>query len=370
MNAVFKACLLALLLLIALSSLVHADNLPAPTMTDSKYAFLTTRGGDHFEMRYNPNTVTGIPEVAAIVMKAQDDIDKLFGDYIHYTTIVIAGTNSEFRLFVNVGDAPDTARALNWNAGYNGLIVIKSPAMIADFKPALVHQMARIAVRSKMNTTYQSMPEWYQDGVASFLAGDLTQAQRAAVTVKAATGKWQSLTELEWAYKNMTIYNYDEQKYRDARAQAAVLVDDIGTKFGGKKLVSIIEGYMDNGNLTDAFVKETTFTPEAMNMALMNSLFGNTAASPSPSPIAGGTNTSQTGNGTSPTPSPKSSPTLAPTAVPTNQESQNVTGAAPEQAAGSWSLPSTGDVILDALIVTVNAAGIIAVVLILRRNWH
>lgn len=367
MNAVFKACLLALLLLIALSSLVHADNLPAPTMTDSRYSFLTTRTGDHFEMRYNPSTVAGIPEVAAIVMKAQDDIDRLFGEYIHYTTFVIAGTDSEFRLCVNVGDAPDTARALNWNAGYNGLVVIKSPAMIADFKPALVHQMARIAVRSRMNTTYQSMPEWYQDGVASFIAGDLTQAQRAAVTVKAATGKWQSLTELEWAYKNMTIYNYDEQKYRDARAQAAVLVDDIGTKFGGKKLVSIIEGYMDNGNLTDAFVKGTTFTPEAMNMALMNSLFDNTATSPSPSPIAGGTNTS---NGKSPTPSPKSSPTLAPTAVPTDQESQNVTGAAPEQAAGSWSLPPTNDLILYWFIGTVNVAGIIAVLIILRRNWH
>lgn len=370
MNAVFKACLLALLLLIGLSSLVYADNLPAPTMTDSRYAFLTTRGGDHFEMRYNPTTVTDITDIATIVMDTQDNIDRLFGEYIHYTTIAIAGDNSEFRLLVNVGDAPDTARALNWNAGYNGLIVIKSPAMISDFKPALVHQMARIAVRSKMNTTYQSMPEWYQDGVASFIAGDLTQAQRASVAVKAATGKWESLTELEWDYKNMTIYNYDEQKYRDARAQAAVLVDDIGTKFGGKKLVAIINYYKDNGNLTDAFVKETTFTPDAMNMALMNSLFGNTAASPSPSPIAGGKNTSRAGNGTSPTPSPKSSPTVAPTAMPTNQESQNVTGAAPEQAAGSWPLPSTGNRILDVLIVAVNAAGIIAVVLILRRNWH
>ncbi len=265
MNAVFKSCLLALLLLIGLSSLVHADNLPAPTMSDSKYAFLTTRTGDHFEMRYNPNTVTGITDVATIVMDTQENIDRLFGEYIHYTTIVIAGTNSEYGLFVNVGDAPDTSRALNWNAGYNGLIVIKSPAMIADFKPVLVHQMARIAVRSKMNTTYQSMPVWYQDGMASFIAGDLTLAQRGAVTVKAATGKWESLTELEWDYDNMTIYNYDEQKYRDARAQAAVLVDDIGTKFGGKKLVAIVEDYMENGNLTDAFVKETTFTPEALS---------------------------------------------------------------------------------------------------------
>lgn len=366
MNAVFKACLLALLLLIGLSSLVHADNLPAPTLTDPKYAFLTTRGGDHFEMRYNPNTVTGIPEVAAMVMKAQDDIDRLFGEYTHYTTIVIAGTNSEFRLFVNVGDAPDTARALNWNAGYNGLIVIKSPAMASDFKQALVHQMARIAVRSKMNTTYQSMPEWYQDGVASFIAGDLTQAQRGAMMIKANIGRWKSLTKLEWAYKNMTIYNYDEQEFRDARAQAAVLADDIGTRFGGKKLVAIIDGYKDNGNLTDAFVKETTFTPEAMNMALMNTLSGNTAASPSPSPKAGGTNTSQSGNATSPT----ASPTLAPTAAPIDQATKNVTDSVPEQAADGWSLPSTGNMILDALIVTVNAAGIIAVVLILRRNWH
>ena len=340
MNAVFKACLLALLLLIALSPLVYADNLPAPIMTDSKYASLTTRTGDHFEMRYYPTSVTGIPEVAAIVMKAQDDIDRLFGEYIHYTTIVIAGTNSEFRLFVNVGDVPDTARALNWNAGYNGLIVIKSPAMIADFKPTLVHQMARIAVRSKMNTTYHSMPEWYQDGVASFIAGNLTQAQRAAVTVKAATGKWKSLTELEQAYNNMTVNNYDEQEYRDARAQAAVLVDDIGARFGGKKLIAIIGDYKDDGNVTGAFIKETTFTPEEMSLALMNTLAGNTAASPSPSPIAGGTNTSQTGT----SPSPTASPTLAPTAAPTDQvtkECQRFSAGTQQRAAGRCLRPAT-----------------------------
>jgi hypothetical protein len=366
MNAVFKACLLALLLLIALSSLVHADNLPAPTLTDSKYAFLTTRTGDHFEMRFNPNTVSGISELGATIMKAQDDINRLFGEYVHYTTFVIAGTDSEFRLFVNVGDAPDTARALNWNAGYNGLVVIKSPAMIADFKQTLEHQMARIAVRSKMNTTYQSMPEWYQDGVASFVAGDLTQAQRGAMMIKATTGKWKSLTELERAYKNMTINNYDEQEYRDARAQAAVLVDDIWTRFGVKKLVAIIDDYKDEGNLTRAFVKETTFTPEVMNQALMNALSGNTTISSSPSPKASGTNTSQAVT----SPSPKASPTLAPTAGPIDQVTKNVNHSVPGQAAGGWSLPSTGNTILDVLIVAVNAAGVIAVVMILRRNWH
>ncbi len=115
------------------------------------------------------------------VKDVHDEIGEFFGEYIPYrTTVVVAGANSEFRLFINVGDAPDTARALNWNVGYNGLIMIKSPAMVSDFKQTLKHQMARIAVRTRQEH-YKSLPEWYQEGVASYVAGDLTPAQRVAV---------------------------------------------------------------------------------------------------------------------------------------------------------------------------------------------
>jgi hypothetical protein len=370
MNAIFKACLLSMLLLIALSSVVHADNLPAPLMSDPKFAFLTPRSGDDFDLRYNSATVTDIPGIATMVMAAQDDINRFFGSYQHHTTIAIAGTNSEFRLFVNVGDAPDTARALNWNVGYNGLIIIKSPTLLSDFETVLAHQIARIAVRTRMNTTYQSLPEWFQDGMASCAADDLTQAQRAAVTVKAVTGHWMSLDDIERAYKNMSIYNYDVQENRDARSQAAALVDNIASLYGSKTLVGIIDDYTVTGNLTGAFINRTSFTPDALNVDLMNTLSGNTTASASPSPTATGTNTGKTGNSASPKPSPTSSPKSSPTAVPAEHESQNVTDTVPAQTAGSWSLPSMGDMILYGAIAAVNIAGVIVVVLILRRNWH
>ncbi len=61
MNAVFKASLLALLLLITLSSLAHADNLPAPTAGRNRFSFLRTVADEKIVLRYNPETVAGIP---------------------------------------------------------------------------------------------------------------------------------------------------------------------------------------------------------------------------------------------------------------------------------------------------------------------
>ena len=187
------------------------------------------------------------------------------------------GTNSEYRLLVNVGDAPDASKALNWNTGYNGLVIIKLPEMLPDFKQVLTHQMARIAVRTRL-ATYKSLPEWYQDGVAAYVAGDITQDQRFAATTMAATGTWMSLDEVERLYKNMTIYNYDDQKNSDARTEAATLVDK-STCMAPWVLIAIIDDYTESGNLEQAFINQTTFTSDTLNTVYKNLIAGNSNSS-------------------------------------------------------------------------------------------
>jgi len=360
MNAVFKSSLLALLLLITLSSVAHADNLPAPLLSESRLSFLSTLPDEDITLMYNAGTITDAPGLMNTAKDIHDEIAEFFGGYPYRTTVVVAGTNSEFRLFIKVGDAPDTAKALNWNVGYNGLIITKSPAMLSDFRLTFKHQMARIAVRT-LQEHYKSLPEWYQDGVASYVAGDLTSDQRMAVSMKAVTGPWLSLDEIEQTYKNMTIYNYDEQKNIDARLQAAALVDNIGTRFGGKALIKIVEDYTEDGNLTQAFVNQTALTPDALNTAFRNERAGSASASPGPTAVAA--NTVKPGNVTQPASSP--------TAMPGGQNSLNVNGTVPAETAG-WSLPSasTRDILLYGSIAVVNAIGVIAVLIILRRNWH
>jgi hypothetical protein len=367
MDAIFKVSLLALLLLITLSPLAHADNLPAPLINDPKLSFLGSTTDQNIILMYNPGTVPDYLGVLNTAKEVHEEIGEFFGGFPYTTTVVVAGANSEFRLFINVGNAPDTATALNWNVGYNGLIIAKSPAMLPDFKQTLKHQMARIAVRT-MQTNYKSLPEWYQDGVASYVAGDLTPDQRVTVSMKAVTGQWMSLEDIERAHRNMTIYNYDEQQNRDVRSHAAALVDNIGTRFGSSSLLRIIDNYTESGNLTQSFVNRTTFTPDDLDLALMNSLSG--GASVSPVPTAGATTTAKPGNSTPPTLSPTPSPTPLPAAAPGGQNGPNANGTVPTEAAGTWSLPSTGDILLYGSIAVVNVIGIIAVLIILRRNWH
>jgi hypothetical protein len=408
MNAVFKACLLSMVLLIVLSPLVQADNLPAPLMNDPKFSFLSTREGDNIVLRYNVDKVSGIPGILTTVNSVNDEIDWLFGDNPYRTTIAIAGDNAEFRLYANVGDAPDTAKALNWNTGYNGLVIIKSPATLSDFKQVLKHQMARIAVRTRL-TYYKSLPEWYQDGMASYVAGDITQDQRFAATTMAATGTWMSLGELERVYKNMTIYNFDEQNYSNARAEAATLVDYIGNLYGARTMVTIIDNYSTSGNLDQTFLNETTFTPETLNTVFKNSISGSNNNNSTPidksdngtvegylqyidgKPAPGATltlsGTSGTRNATTGndghytvTVAPGIYQIILPGGVTGSQfkvetgksVSKNMTITSPpvKEDSAAWSLPSTGDILLYGSIAIVNVIGIIAVLIILRRNWH
>jgi hypothetical protein len=408
MNAVFKACLLALLLLITFSPLAHADNLPAPLMSDPKFSFLTTLPTDNVVLMYNPGTITNISGLVTTTKAVHEDIDRFFDGYSYRTTVVVAGANTEFRLFVNVGDAPDAVKALNWNVGYNGLTVIKSPAMLSDFKQVLTHQLARIAVRTRQ-TFYKSLPEWYQDGVASYAAGDLTQDQRMAVSVNAATGGWMSLEGVERAYRNMTIFNYEQQEYREARAQAAALVDNIGSLYGSGTLVAIIDDYTESGNLTYAFVNRTTFTPDALNSAFRSSLSGNTNNNYNNSSVSkpvngtiegflryadgkpaaeatlmlsgkGGTSnaTTDTDGHYAIAVAPGTYQVIVPgwttgsqvTAEAGKRVSQNLTLVPPPVKDNTRSWPSTDDIILYGSIAVVNAVGIIAVLIILRRNWH
>ncbi len=237
MKHAFKACLLSLLLLIIFWPLLaHADNIPQPHMRDLTYPFSTPLQIDNFTIVYNLEKVGYIPDLADSMQSSYNSVDRYFGEYLSIsasqngftadsyiirTTVEVAGDNNEFRLLTELGNLSEDTKAMNWNEGINGLVVIKSPDTLPDFRQVLTYQMARIAERTIM-TKYRSMPEWYLDGTATYVADNVTDSQRSAALMAAVQGKWMSLDELDAAYKNMTIYNAGEPYFYNARAQSAV----------------------------------------------------------------------------------------------------------------------------------------------------
>lgn len=422
MRYVFRTCLLSLLLLILAWPLVaHAENLPQPHVWDQTYPFSNPLKIDNFTIIYNQEKIGKIPELVDSIQYSYDDIDRYFGDYmssssllngyttnsyIFRTTVEVAADDSEFRLLTGVGNVPGHTKALNWNEGINGLVVIKSPDTLPDFRQVLTYQLACIAERTMM-TKYRSMPEWYLDGTATYVADNVTEGQRYAARIAADQGSWMSLDELDAAYKNMTIYNMGEPYYSNARAQSAVLITYIGQSYGNSNLIGILKDYSSNGNLTRAFINRTGgHDPESINVNLMNSLAGNMepAVTEEKSIIDGYLNFgngkpagrlvisfSRSGTVTNLTTSPVGSYTanLAPGTYKITVQGQtisdsntitvkagetvhrNVTLAVtPTPSASPPSKIETGDLVIPGLAVAVNLVALVALLAILRRNWH
>ncbi len=422
MKIVFKACLLSLLLLImAWPILAHAEDIPQPRLWAETYPYSKPIQIDNFTIIYNEQTVGKIPDLVESALFSYSPVDQYFGEYmassfressftsdsyIFRTTVEVASDNNEFRLFTGVGNIPETTKAMNWNDGINGLVVIKSPDILPDFRQVLTYQLTRIAERTIM-TKYRSMPEWYLDGTAIYLSDNVTEDKQNAAMVAAIGGTWMSLSDLEKAYSNMTIYNQDEPYYCNARAQSAVLIDNIARTYGNPNLIGILKDYTDNGNLTRAFMNCTGgHDPESINTDLMNQLAVKQASNVSTEqkagvygylnggdgkPIGGllisfagmGTVTNVTtgesgsyimslapGSYRITVPGQTMSHTEIVTVKSGESLRKNITLQVPLPASAASSAIKTGDLIIPGLAVAVNLIALVAILAILRRNWH
>jgi hypothetical protein len=422
MKFVFKACLLSLLLvIIVLPLLAHAEKVPQPRVWDQTYPFSKPVQIDNFTIIYNQEKVGKIPDLVESVLFSYGNIDRYFDEhmkssfiqnsfvsnsYMFRTTIEIAADNNEFRLLTGVGNIPDDRKALNWNEGVNGLVIIKSPDILPDFRQVLTYQLTRIAERTIM-TKYRSMPEWYLDGTATYIAGNVTEDKQNAAMAAATRGTWMSLSDLEAAYGNMTVYNEDEPYYYNARAQSAILVNNIAQTYGNSNLIGILNDYTDNGNLTRAFMNHTGgHDPESINADLMKKLADKQVSVPSPEQKGGVYGYLNGGNGTpiggqlisfsgagtvtnvitgeSGSYSMSLTPATYRISVPGQRMSgsdivtvkageavqRNVTLQVPLPAGASSSTIKPGDLVIPGLVAAVNLIALVALLAVLRRNWH
>ncbi|OPY28428.1 MAG: hypothetical protein A4E28_01552 [Methanocella sp. PtaU1.Bin125] len=426
MKDVFKACLLLLLvLLIALPLMVQAESVPQPRVWEQEYPFSSPVSLDNVTIIYNQQKIANIAPIVDSAQTAYASIERYFGDYmaastiengftpdsrIFRATIEVTADNNEFRLLSGVGSIPDEVSALSWNEGINGLVVIKSPDMLPDFQQVLTYQLARVAERTMM-TKYRSMPEWYLDGTAMYVAGNVTDAQRNIATMSVARGSWMSVRELDDAYKNMTFYNQNEPYYYNARAHAAVLASYIAQTYGNSNLIGILRDYSVHGNLTEAFINRTLgHDPESINSNLKDMLAGSPGivGGPEENALVDGflkyadgkpantftisfsppdrpsslTNvtTGQAGSyNVSLTPGTykitvlgqalSGEGTITLKAGEILHQNLSLTVKAPANLTPLPEMPSD-DLVLPGLIVAVNLVALVALLIVLRRNWH
>lgn len=278
MKAVRFVLICILLPLLAGVALAGSTLPPAPD-------FLTTLATDHFYLKYNPDGNLPMTPTLDGSMAAYEKVDAFFqGSFRNKTTLEVAYNNNEFRILTGIGDVPDNSTALDFNEGPRGTVVIKSPLILPDFTRVLTYHMARIAERT-MLAEYHNPPEWFQDGLAAYVASDMTPEQRAVAEQQAKGGQWRTLPELEAVSVNKTVYNENSAEVKAARGQAFLLIEAVGNTYGNRTLVAILADFGDGGNLSQSFVNKTGKTPDKFNSDLKNLLLGPvTETHPTPVP--------------------------------------------------------------------------------------
>ena len=244
--------------------------------------YFTTFSTDHFNVKYNPSGKVPLTKTIDESMGAYGKVDTFFYGYHNKTTLVVAESNNEFRVVTGIGNIPENATALDFNDGARGVVAIKSPDLLPNYKQILTYHMARIMERTILEV-YHSPPKWFQDGLAAYVASDITDKQRAQAEEYARTEQWMSLPKLESVYDNMTVYNEGSPETKAAKAQAFLLVEYVGSSYGNRTLVNILADFGYSGNINKSFLNCTSQLPEKFNQDAKSTLIG-PVTTPTPIP--------------------------------------------------------------------------------------
>ena len=245
--------------------------------------YMATLATDHFYVKYNPQGKVPLTATLDESLAAYEKVNQFFQGYHNKTTLVVADSYNEYRLITGIGDIPENATACDFNDGPRGTVLIKSPDLVPNYRQVLTYHMARIMERTIMQE-YHNPPEWFQDGLAAYVASDITEKQRAQAAEEARAGRWMNLTQLEKVYANKTVYNENSAESKAARAQSYLLVEYVGSTYGNRTLVNILDDFGYCGDINRSFQNRTSGTPEEFNQNLRKVLIGpvNTATPTTP----------------------------------------------------------------------------------------
>lgn len=246
--------------------------------------FLVKVSNQWFNIMYNPDADISMSVIMDDSAYAYQTVSTFYGGYKYHTTLEIASTYNEYRILSGVGDIPEYVNASDWNDGERGLIVIKSPDILPDHRKVITYHLARIAERTFINQTLYP-PEWFEDGLASYIASDISHDDKALMVNRLENGKWKTTAELEQVYNNTTVYNMKDPEQIAVRAQSALLVGYIGTMYGNQTLAMIVKDYAYCGDLNRSFRNLTGRIPEEYNQELKAHLKAEYSVVPTPTPL-------------------------------------------------------------------------------------
>jgi len=219
----------------------------------------------HFRIFYHAQDALIAESLAGIAESARSQlIGRLPLAEDFRTTVILAGSEKEFRR--------DYAKALpEWSAAFAvpkaNTIVVRSPddvASAAAFGRVFLHEYTHLVVADILGGA--EIPLWFNEGLASYLAGQLGMGRSAALLWGVARGRLYSLDRLSRYYPSKPA------KARLAYAESFVAVEFLVENIGWNAVERILVRTRELGSFEYAFSETTALNVAEFEYALFTYL--------------------------------------------------------------------------------------------------
>jgi hypothetical protein len=232
----------------------------------------TTIYGGNFDVCYGPGSAGDAGVVSDSASRAYADVSAFFHNVPFHPDIIVVSTQEEYEGILNAGSLPDYSVSSGWGDGDKSAVVIKRPEMVPNFQVAMAHEMTHIATRSYIRGYKYGLPEWFSEGLAVYVSGDLPAAKRGMIEDKCRNGELMSIDELDRVHRFSSTSEVTADEVSTAYTQAGMLVEYIADKYGDDALLDMLDHFGPVGDLDAIFVASLGDIPEGVNRQWQNEL--------------------------------------------------------------------------------------------------
>jgi hypothetical protein len=232
----------------------------------------------HFDIYYDSARITDVGDVIIAANDTYYKVTGFFGPFDYRIKIILASNHPQYADILTLsipgaGDIAENDVASAWGDGERGTIVIESPDQLPNFTAVLAHEFSHIAMRTRLIDNKYSVPEWFSEGLAIYVSGDLSGAAMAGVEESCRNGELMTVAQMEDVYKRSTAAT-NANEVSMANAQSGMLMEYIATKYGNDSIKLIMQDFAPTGDMDKAFMRCLGYTPEDINADWMMSLKG------------------------------------------------------------------------------------------------
>ncbi len=238
---------------------------------------------DHFDIYYDSSRITYVDDAVMGAEGAYNTVAGFFGSYDSRIRVILAASHPQYANLLNDylsgKNISEDEVASGWGDGERATIVIEAPDQTPGFEAALAHELTHIAMRTRLAENKNSVPEWFSEGLATYVSGGISGPAKAAVEESCRNGNMMTVAQMEEVLQRSAGPATGGRGAGVARALSGMLMEYVAVTYGNDTVKYVMQDFAATGDMEEAFMERIGYPPEAISAEWKVSLKGRLAAS-------------------------------------------------------------------------------------------